>query len=82
MQDITARARLLAVEVLLAEPELLGNDALEADLYVLRDALHGAGLSASMGSRQGLMQVAGPDGVAGVPTSGRTDSVGATVRSR
>jgi hypothetical protein len=49
MQDITARARLLAVEVLLAEPELLGNDALEADLYILRDALHGAGLSASMG---------------------------------
>jgi len=29
MADITARARLLAVEVLLAEPELLGNDALE-----------------------------------------------------
>jgi hypothetical protein len=37
--DITAPARLLAVEVLLAEPELLGNDALEADLYVLRDHL-------------------------------------------
>jgi len=27
------------VEVLLAEPELLGNDALEADLYVLREDL-------------------------------------------
>jgi hypothetical protein len=37
--DVTARARLLAVEVLLAEPELLGNDALEGDLYVLRDEL-------------------------------------------
>jgi hypothetical protein len=34
-----ARARLLAVEVLLAEPESLGNDALEADLYILRDQL-------------------------------------------
>jgi hypothetical protein len=39
VNDITARARLLAVEVLLAEPELLGNDALEGDLYILRDAL-------------------------------------------
>jgi hypothetical protein len=34
-----ARARLLAVEVLLAEPESLGNDALETDLYILRDQL-------------------------------------------
>jgi hypothetical protein len=34
-----ARARLLAVEVLLAEPESLGNDALETDLYLLRDQL-------------------------------------------
>jgi hypothetical protein len=39
MEDITAQARLLAVEVLLAEPELLGNDALEGDLYILRDKL-------------------------------------------
>jgi hypothetical protein len=39
MADITATARLLAVEVLLAEPETLGNDALEADLYILRDRL-------------------------------------------
>jgi hypothetical protein len=31
------RARLLAVEVLLADPEALGNDALETDLYLLRD---------------------------------------------
>jgi hypothetical protein len=39
MEDTTALARLLAVEVLLAEPELLGNDALEGDLYILRDNL-------------------------------------------
>jgi hypothetical protein len=37
-----ARARLLAVEVLLADPEALGNDALETDLYLLRDQLTGA----------------------------------------
>jgi hypothetical protein len=36
------RARLLAVEVLLADPEALGNDALETDLYLLRDPLTGA----------------------------------------
>jgi hypothetical protein len=40
--DSTAKARLLAVEVLLAEPELLGNDALESDLYILRDQLQEA----------------------------------------
>ncbi len=34
-------ARLLAVEVLLADPETLGNDALETDLYILRDRLLG-----------------------------------------
>jgi hypothetical protein len=34
-------ARLLAVEVLLADPENLGNDALETDLYILRDRLRG-----------------------------------------
>ena len=39
MTDITATARLLAVEVLLAEPGSLGNDALEADLYILREQL-------------------------------------------
>jgi hypothetical protein len=37
--DTQERARLLAVEVLLAEPEALGNDALEGDLYILRDKL-------------------------------------------
>jgi hypothetical protein len=36
-------ARLLAVEVLLADPEALGNDALEGDLYILRDQLRSAG---------------------------------------
>lgn len=34
-----AKARLLAAEVLLADPERLGNDALEGDLYILRDKL-------------------------------------------
>lgn len=35
-------ACLLAVEVLLADPEALGNDALEGDLYILRDQLRAA----------------------------------------
>jgi hypothetical protein len=35
----STRARLLAVEVLLDDPEELGNDALEGDLYILRDRL-------------------------------------------
>jgi hypothetical protein len=39
VEDTTAKARLLAVEVLLADPERLGNDALETDLYILRDQL-------------------------------------------
>ena len=38
MNDLN-RARLLAVEVLLADPEALHNDALEGDLYLLRDQL-------------------------------------------
>jgi hypothetical protein len=37
----SAVARLLAVEVLLAEPELLGDDVLESCLYILRDRLRG-----------------------------------------
>jgi hypothetical protein len=37
--DDLKRARLLAVEVLLASPDALDNDALEADLYILRDQL-------------------------------------------
>jgi hypothetical protein len=36
-------ARLLAVEVLLADPEALRNDALEGDLYILRDRLREEG---------------------------------------
>jgi hypothetical protein len=36
-------ARLLAVEVLLANPEALQNDALEGDLYILRDRLREEG---------------------------------------
>jgi hypothetical protein len=34
-----AKARLLAVEVLLTDPGELGMDPLEGDLYVLRDRL-------------------------------------------
>jgi hypothetical protein len=36
---IIALPRLLAVEVLLAEPEALEDDVLEACLYILRDRL-------------------------------------------
>jgi hypothetical protein len=39
--DMTAHAQLLAVEVLLSDPESLGNDALEGDLYILREKLRG-----------------------------------------
>ena len=35
-------ARLLAIEVLLAEPEALGDDVLESCLYLLRDRLRGS----------------------------------------
>jgi hypothetical protein len=35
-------ARLLATEVLLADPEALGDDVLESCLYILRDRLKGA----------------------------------------
>jgi len=34
-------ARLLAAEVLLAEPEALADDVLESCLYLLRDRLQG-----------------------------------------
>jgi hypothetical protein len=34
-------AKLLAVEILLTDPESLGNDPLEGDLYLLRDELRG-----------------------------------------
>lgn len=45
--DAETRARLLAVEVLLAAPEALHNDALEVDLYILRDQLRGQGTAAT-----------------------------------
>jgi hypothetical protein len=35
--------RLLAVEVLLAEPEALGDDVLESCLYLMRERLQGEG---------------------------------------
>jgi hypothetical protein len=38
---IATLPRLLAVEVLLAEPEALRDDVLEACLYILRDRLQG-----------------------------------------
>jgi hypothetical protein len=41
----TVLPRLLAVEVLLAEPEALQDDGLESCLYVLRDRLRGVGKS-------------------------------------
>jgi len=37
-----AAARMLAVEILLAEPEALGDDVLESCLYILRDKLRAA----------------------------------------
>ena len=39
---VTVLPRLLAVEVLLAEPEELGDDVLESCLYILRDRLRDA----------------------------------------
>jgi hypothetical protein len=36
---MNANAKLLAVQVLLTDPDELGNDALEGDLYILRDRL-------------------------------------------
>jgi hypothetical protein len=37
-------AMLLAVEVLLGDPEALENDVLEGDLYILRDKLQKPGI--------------------------------------
>jgi hypothetical protein len=34
-------ARMVAIEILLADPEALGDDVLEACLYVLRERLRG-----------------------------------------
>lgn len=38
-------ARMLAVEILLTNPETLGDDVLESCLYLLRDRLQGSGLA-------------------------------------
>ena len=38
---IATLPRLLAVEVLLSEPEALGDDVLESCLYILRNRLRG-----------------------------------------
>jgi hypothetical protein len=35
-------ARMLAVEILLADPEALGDDVLESCLYILRERLRAA----------------------------------------
>ena len=46
VQEITKlprdAARMLAVEILLAEPESLGDDVLESCLYILREKLRAA----------------------------------------
>ena len=39
MEHDVGDAAFVAVEVLLADPEQLENDALEGDLYILRDKL-------------------------------------------
>jgi hypothetical protein len=36
---VTGLRKIRVVEVLLADPESLGNDALETDIYLLRDQL-------------------------------------------
>jgi hypothetical protein len=41
MDDMTRARLMVGVELLLADPEELGNDALETDLYLLRDRLGG-----------------------------------------
>jgi hypothetical protein len=40
-------ARMLAVEILLADPEALGDDVLESSLYLLREKLRAAQQSAA-----------------------------------
>lgn len=44
MLDVLPRpvARMLAVEILLAEPEALGDDVLESCLYIFREKLRAA----------------------------------------
>lgn len=41
MNTMTRARLLVGIELLLADPQALGNDALEADLYLLRDKLNG-----------------------------------------
>jgi hypothetical protein len=43
-------ARMLAVEILLAEPEFLGDDVLESCLYVLREKLRAGVMIGGEGS--------------------------------
>jgi hypothetical protein len=47
--DIIKLPRLLAVEVLLAEPEALRDDVLETCLYILRDRLRGVDVAEQWG---------------------------------
>lgn len=42
MNEMTRARLLVGVDLLLADPGELGNDALEGDLYILRDKLNGA----------------------------------------
>jgi hypothetical protein len=43
LHDLPApAARMLAVEILLVEPEALGDDVLESCLYILREKLRAA----------------------------------------
>ena len=43
ISDLPAKAaRMLAVEILLADPEALGDDVLESCLYILRERLRAA----------------------------------------
>lgn len=46
-------ARLLAVEVLLGDPEALGDDVLESCLYILRDRLLAVGTEGDAGAVRG-----------------------------
>jgi hypothetical protein len=58
--DDLKRARLLAVEVLLADPGALHNDALETDLYILRDQLQPEPSNAADAEHAGCCAIAEP----------------------
>ena len=51
-------AKMVAVEILLADPESLGDDVLEACLYILREQLRAEAGSAG----RSLFEDAGPTG--------------------